>query len=62
MTTPLTITSRNQGKIAPPYTSDETYWAQFREVEKPQPQDLPRRARLTFAWAPWLFKLVEIKR
>lgn len=53
MTTPLTITSLNQGKIAPRYTSDETYWAQFQSAPKPAPVALPRQNYLKFVRALW---------
>ncbi len=47
MTTPLTITSLSQGKIAPRHDTDEQYWAQFRDAPK-QPR------RVIFNAPRWL--------
>ncbi|MEO8244945.1 MAG: hypothetical protein ABI832_21890 [bacterium] len=53
MTTPFTITSLAQGRIAPKYTSDETYWAQFRADPAPVPQGPPRWYAARTIWPFW---------
>ena len=61
MTTPLTITSLDQGKIAPRYTSDETYWAHFHALPQPKTDKMPRRAYLMIVRALWPFRLASAK-
>ena len=61
MTTPLTITSMNQGKISPRHDSDEQYWANFREVQKPEPDGLPRWYAVKLIWTLWPSRRRSVK-
>ncbi len=61
MTTPLTITSLNQGKIAPALTSDETYWAHFDNPPKPASDAMPQQAAQIFSWVRFRFPGLPVK-
>jgi hypothetical protein len=54
MTTPLTITSRDQGSnIAQRHDSDEGYWANFREPAPAAQWDAKRWSGMKVVWQLW---------